>query len=154
LVGLLLGVASPCAAEIQRALLSVEGLSIPSGKSIFAYRIETFGVEFLAMCRLPTSWALKSEKFENPAGYLSGRADVHGAPLRSLTNLYLVDVYDYQAVATRDGPGEQPASFAGWIEVGSRQAFGDWRGRKVKLRASNFRLMRADRCPAQPPPQP
>ncbi len=154
LLGLLVGVAEPCAAEVRRALLSVDGLAIPASKSVFAYRIETFGVEFLSVCRLPQSWELKSEKFEDLEGYFSGRADLHGTPLRGLTDMYLVDIHLYQPTASRDGNAEHPASFSGWVEVGSREAFGDWHGRKVKLAASNFRLKDAERCPAPPPALP
>jgi hypothetical protein len=87
----LAGVAQPSSADVRRALLSVDGLGVPAGKSIYAYRIGTWGVAFLAVCTVPPGWELKSEKFEDPEGYLSGRADAHAAPLQSLTNAYLVD---------------------------------------------------------------
>jgi hypothetical protein len=150
----LIGIAQPCAAETRRVLLSIDGVATPHGKTIFAYRIETFGVEFLATCRLPQSWELKSEKFENPAGYLAGRGDLHGEPLTALKNLYLVDVHDYRPRTWQAAGSEQPASFSGWVEVGSREAFGAWHGRKIKLRAENFRLTDAKNCPVPPAPQP
>jgi hypothetical protein len=142
--------ASQPSAGIRRVLLSVEGVRIPKGSAIFQYRLDTFGVEFLAVCKLPQSWEVQSEKFENPEGYLSGRADIHGEWLSALKEMYLVDVYDYRPVASRD----VPASFSGWVEVGSRERFGDWRGHRVQLAANNFRLTDAQRCPESPPPQP
>jgi hypothetical protein len=146
---LLVGAAQP-PAGIRRVLLSVEGVRIPKGSAIFQYRIETFGVEFLAICNLPQSWEIQSEKFESPEGYLSGRADTHAERLGALKEMYLVDVYDYRPVASHD----VPASFSGWVEVGSRERFGDWHGHRVPLVANNFRLKDAQRCPVSPPPHP
>jgi hypothetical protein len=138
------------AAPTRRVLVSVEGVSVPKGSSIFGYRIATWGVEFLAICRVPPSWELKSEKFEDPEGYLSGRADAHAVRLRALTRFYLVDVVEPQPFATGEPETEHPASFSGWIEVGSRARFGDWRGWRVKLSARNFHLEDVQRCPAPP----
>jgi hypothetical protein len=146
---LLVGATQP-QVGVRRVLLSVEGVSIPARSAIFRYRIDTFGVEFLAVCSLPPSWEIQSEKFENPEGYLSGRADIHGVPLGALKEMYLVDVYSYRAVASKD----HPASFSGWVDVGTRERFGDWHGKRVPLRASNFRFKDAQRCPLSPPPQP
>ena len=131
-------------------MLSVDGLGVAADKSIYAYRIDTWGVEFVAVCVIPQDWEQKSEKFQDPAGYLSGRADNHGMPLRGLANMYLVDVYDYQPA----GGVEHPASFAGWVRIGSRERFGDWHGPRVALRAKNFRLTDAKGCPAAPPAVP
>jgi hypothetical protein len=144
----------PSEAAVRRVLLSVHGLGVPLDKSIYAYRIDTWGVEFLAVCAVPQSWELKSEKFEDSEGYLSGQADIHGTPLQSLTNMYLVDVYDYRPTTAHVGDTEHPASFKGWVRIGSREQFGDWHGRKVTLRAKNFRLKDATRCPAPPPASP
>jgi hypothetical protein len=147
---LLAGATQP-STGIRRALLSVEGVSIPKGSAIFQYRVETWGVEFLAVCNLPQSWEIKSDKLENPEGYLSGRADIHGEWLGALKQMYLVDVYDYRPAASDDGV---PASFSGWVEVGTRERFGDWHGHRVQLKANNFRLQDAQRCPLAPALQP
>ena len=132
----------------------MEGLKVASADSIYGFRIETWGVEFLAVCALPQSWALTSEKYENPGGYLFGKADFHGTRLARLTDMYLVDVYDYSATLVHDENGEVPASFTGWVRIGNRERFGDWRGRQVKLKASNFRLKGAATCPTPPPAVP
>jgi hypothetical protein len=146
-------IAQPSAAAVRRLLLSVDGLILPKNKEIYAFRIETFGVDLLAVCSLPMGWELRSEKYEDPEGYMSGEADLHANRLRS-TSMYLVDVYDYRATTVRDGNTEHPASFSGWVQIGSRERFGDWHGRKVTLRPNNFRLSDATRCPAPPPPAP
>jgi len=146
-------IGQPSAAAVRRVLLSVEGLTLPQNKAIYAFHIDTFGVEFLAVCSLPAGWELKSEKYDDPEGYLSGKADLHASRLR-LTGMYLVDVYDYRSTTMRSGNTEHPASFQGWIQIGNREQFGDWHGRKVPLRPNNFRLTNATRCPAPPPSAP
>lgn len=146
-------IAQPSAGAVRRVLLSVDGLTLPKNQAVYAFHIDTFGVEFLAVCSLPRGWELKSEKFDDPEGYISGEADLHASRLR-LTNMYLVDVYDYRVATVRDGNTEHPASFSGWVRIGSRPQFGDWHGRKVTLRPNNFRLSDATQCPALPPPAP
>jgi hypothetical protein len=137
-------------------LLSVDGLGLKASQSIWAFHIETWGVEFLGVCYVPPSWQLKSEKFENPEGYLDGRSDTHGVALRRLPEMYLVDVYDYQPLPKGDPKAEyHPASFAGWVAVGRVQPFGeDGPHQKRKLTAGNFRLRDAAHCPNPPPAQP
>jgi hypothetical protein len=144
-------IAQPSAATVRRALLSMEGLKVPKDKAVYAFHIDTFGVEVLAVCSLPMGWELRSEKYEDPEGYMSGKADLHAARLR-FTSMYLVDVYDYRATTVQDGNTEHPASFSGWAQIGSREQFGDWHGRRVTLRPNNFHLADARRCPDPQPP--
>ncbi len=147
--------AGPAAAEIRRVLLSVDGLNLPAMESIRAFHLDTWGVEFLAVCRVPPSWELKSEKFEDPAGYFEGRSEAHGEPFRRMSDMYLVDVYDYQPLPKGDPRGEyHPASFAGWVTVGLAQQFGGGARHKRVLKASNFRLRDASHCPDAPPAPP
>jgi hypothetical protein len=147
--------AAPAAAEVRRVLLTVDGLNLPANETIRAFHIETWGVEFLAVCHLPPSWELKSEKFEDPEGWLDGKADTHGEGLKKLSNMYLVDVYDYQPQPIGNPKGDyHPPSFAGWVEVGRVEPFDGGTRRKRKLRADQFRMRDAKTCPAPPPPQP
>ena len=150
LAGGCLCLAGPATGEVRRAVLSIAGLDMPAGHGVRAFRIETFGVELLAVCRVPRSWALKSEMFEGMEGYISGRADTHGASLKALDGMYLVDVYEPQASPKGDDQsGQPPASFSGWVEIGFREAFDDPKGhvRRHRLRRSNFRLTDARSCP-------
>ena len=142
-------------AEVRRALLSVDGLNLTATGTIRAFHIETWGVEFLAVCHLPLSWELKSEKFEDPEGLLEGEADIHGESLNKLSDMYLVDVYDFQPMPRGDPKGEfHPPSFGGWIQVGRVEAFdGRTRGKRT-LKADNFRLRDAEACPTPPPASP
>jgi hypothetical protein len=141
----------PSSAATTRALLSVEALAIPADRSLTAFKIDTWGVEFLAVCRVPPSWEIKAEKYEDPEGLLSGRADNHGERLTKLRDLFLVDVYDYQPLPRGNPKSDyHPASFAGWIEMAAHPAE---RGKRTTLRAANFRLIKAARCPDPPSPQ-
>lgn len=146
--------AAPASAEVRRVLLSIDGLSLLPMESIRAFHIETWGVEFVSVCHVPPSWELTSEKFEDPAGYLDGRSDTHGEPLKKMSAMYLVDVYEYQPLPKGDPKTEyHPASFAGWVEVGRIQPFDGGTRHKRTLKAGNFRLQSATRCPDQAPPQ-
>jgi hypothetical protein len=58
--------------QAQRALLNVEGLSIPPGGALAAFRIDTWGVIPLAVCQVPPLWELQQAKFMDSAATLSG----------------------------------------------------------------------------------
>lgn len=139
--------AEPLAA--RRALLSISGVPVPRDQSIFEYHVDISGVVPQQVCRIPSSWQTKVQTSEDLNGMLSARADFHGEQLRQLTNTYLVDVYGYSA----RGDANHAPSFSGWLRYGSRQAFGDWHGRKIRLRPSNFRLTDAISCPRSSPPR-
>ena len=68
----------------QRALLSVDGLSIPAGGALAAFHIDTWGVAPLAVCKIPPLWDIRAEKFMDPAGLLSGRSDAYHQTLTEL----------------------------------------------------------------------
>src|SRR5579883_1945492 len=140
-------------AQITRGLLAVQDLGLPPGRSVAAFEVKTWGVSLLSVCRIPPSWLLSQEKFEDPAGVLRGRADVHGERLRELHDIFLVDVYDYQPLAKGNPEGEyHPASFSGWVEIADR-SLGKPLSRR-SLRASNFHLTPASQCPAPPAGKP
>lgn len=149
---LLVGI-KPSFGQAQRALLTVDGLKIPTGGALAAFRIDTWGVIPLAVCRVPPLWELKEEKYLDSAGVLAGRSDQIHRTLTKLDQLYLVDVYRYQPLPKGDPKGEyHPATFAGWFEVF------DGNGDVVKKRrifnAGNFHLTAASRCPDAPPSEP
>ncbi|MGA3008887.1 MAG: hypothetical protein ABSD72_01370 [Terracidiphilus sp.] len=137
----------------QRALLTVDGLSIPAGGALAAFRIDTWGVIPLAVCKVPPLWEIKEERFLDSAGVLSGRSDQIHRTLTKLDQMFLVDVYSYQPLPKGDPKTEyHPASFAGWFEVfdGNGNVL---RKRRV-FHAGNFHLTAAPRCPDAPPAEP
>ncbi|HWF00003.1 MAG TPA: hypothetical protein VG248_09420 [Caulobacteraceae bacterium] len=135
---------------VQRALLSLDDLHARRGEQIKAFDIKTWGVTLLAICQVPQDWQLKAEKYEDPAGELSGRLDTHGEPLTTLRDMYLVEVYDQQSLAK----DSRPASFSGWVDIGTVAPFGGGSRHRRPLREANFRLRHARRCPEPPPAQP
>jgi len=135
--------------QIQRALLTVDGLNIPSGGALAAFQIDTWGVIPLAVCKVPPLWEIKEEKFMDPAGFLSGRSDSYHRTLIKLDQMFLVDVYSYQPLPKGDPKGDyHPASFAGWFEVFNGN--GDVIRKRRVFTAGNFHLTAATRCPDAP----
>ena len=152
-VGLFFVGAHSSSGQVQRALLTVDGVSIPSGGALATFRIDTWGVIPLAVCRVPPLWEIKEEKFMDSAGLLSGRSDPNHRTLTKLDQMFLVDVYSYQPLPRGNPKGEyHPASFAGWFEVFDGN--GDILKRRRVLHAGNFHLTPAPRCPDAPPSEP
>jgi hypothetical protein len=149
-----LGGSPQSSAQVTRALLSVDNLNLSAGQSLSAFRIETWGVSLLSVCRIPPDWNLTEQKYEDPQGLLSGRSDVHREVLTELHEMYLVDVYDYHPLPRGNPKGEyHPATFSGWIEVAGEGGSAT-HGERVALRSGNFHLTPAANCPAPAPPQP
>jgi hypothetical protein len=139
--------------QAQRALLTVDGLSIPAGGALAAFRIDTWGVIPLAVCKVPPLWEIKEERSMDSAGVLSGRSDQIHRTLTKLDQMFLVDVYSYQPLPKGDPKTEyHPASFAGWFEVFDGN--GDVLRKRRVFHAGNFHLTAAPRCPDAPPAEP
>ena len=152
LVMLLVGTKSSFG-QVQRALLTVDGLRIPAGGALAAFRIDTWGVIPLAVCKVPPQWGIKEEKFMDSAGFLSGRSDPNHRTLTKMDQMFLVDVGGYQPLRKGDPKGEyHPASFAGWFEVFDGN--GDVLRKRRVFHAGNFHLTAAPRCPDAPPSEP
>ena len=101
-IGLLL--AAPAVfGQAQRALLSVDGLSIPANGALASFHIDTWGVIPLAVCHVPPLWELREEKFMDSAAVLSGREDPYHRSLSKLDKLFLVDVYSLYPKAIQKG---------------------------------------------------
>lgn len=152
LLSAMFAVTSPSFGQSSRMLLSVEGLGLPENETVISYSISTWGVAFLAVCKIPPSWEIKMQKYMDPEGMLAGRSDTHGKPLRELHQMFLVDVYSYQPLPRGNPKGEyHPASFSGWVEVGPNPSE---HGKRRRLDSDNFKLTPATRCPDPPAPEP
>ena len=139
--------------QVQRALLSVDGMSIPESGALAAFNINTWGVGFLAVCQIPPQWEWKQEKYMDPEGLLSGHSDPYHRTVTKLDRMFLVDVYSYQPLPRGNPGGEyHPASFSGWFQVFDGN--GTIIKKRRKFHADNFRLTPAARCPDAPPAQP
>lgn len=139
--------------QVQRMLITVDGLSIPKGGALAAFHIDTWGVIPLAVCKVPPQWEMKQEKFMDSEGFLSGTSDPYHRTLLKLDRLFLVDAEIYQSLPKGNPKGEyHPASFAGWYTV--FDGTGEIKKRRWALKAANFHLIPAYRCPDAPPPEP
>ena len=139
--------------QAQRALLSVDDVSIPAGGALAAFHIDTWGVIPLAVCQVPPLCDLRAEKFLDSAALLSGRSDPNFRTLSRLDKLFLVDVYSYQPLPKGDPKGDyHPPSFAGWFTVFN--GTGDVIKKRRVFQPTNFRLTPASRCPDAPPAEP
>jgi hypothetical protein len=150
----LLAGAGSASAKVERVLLSVGGLNVLPHEGLKQFHITTWGVEYVAICHLPNSWEIKSEKFADPEGWLDGKADEQSQRLTGLRDMYLVDVYDYQPRPKGNPKGDyHPPSFSGWVQIGtSADETSDLP--KLKLSPGNFQLRAAKACPPAPPAQP
>ena len=145
-------VAAPAAAtegEGGTYLLSVS-YPLPPGERTDGFALASWGVDYLAVCRIPVGWRITAGRNATAEGRLEGEA-THGVTWRSdtsdLQNLALVRLWaprqDVDA-PTADGAGTIPATFAGTIRVA---------GADRKLEPRHLTLTPAAACPP-PPPQP
>ncbi len=138
-------------AEVKRALLSVESLNLAPDQYLSAFRFSTWGVNILSVCRVPSSWKIEADRFEDPGGLLIGRSDVHGERLKEFRQLFLVDVNDNKPAAPENSEAaSHPPSFAGSVTIASE----DDRHTHRRLKMENFRLTDASSCPVPPPARP
>ena len=148
---LLLAPVAASAAEHPRTyLLSVVGLPVKDTQSVKAFSIETWGVEFTSICRIPSGWRIKAGSSATPDGGLSGEGS-QGATWfnqsnpRGLRAFVLVTLYapiQRADIRTADGSGLTPATFKGYTTLETDD--GD---RRVPLTYRNVTLTPASVCP-------
>lgn len=146
--GALLATAAAPPAEGPRTYLaSIAGIALGPNEFVDQFSIDTWGVEFVAICHLPPGWEIRAGREATPIGAIAGRAS-HGVTflnrprLRELEGLALIRIH---------GPlqprpvGTRPATFAGRAGIGRYGV--DERRREVRLTHANVRLVPAARCP-------
>lgn len=132
----------------QTYLASIVALPMRADERISAFAIETWGVEFLAVCRLPPGWRITAGSSASPNGDLKGQASqgitwLYGPSPTELAGLVLVRmVAPVQRRDARSGTGVVPATFKGIATVETPDA-----SRRVRLSYSNMRLRPARACP-------
>lgn len=144
--------AAPAPVDHPRTyLLSVGGVALKDSESIQAFSIETWGVEFAAVCRIPSGWRIKAGSSATPNGELSGAGSQgatwfnHASP-KELRMFVLVTLYGpVQRADIHDGRGGvEPATFSGYATLST-----DDGTRRARLTYRNVRLTPARRCPAR-----
>jgi hypothetical protein len=144
--------ATPAAAqegeeEGQTYLLSL-ALPLGPGDRSDGFRVATWGVDMLAICRIPPGWRIRAGRSANPEGVIEGEA-THGvtwiADTARLEGLALVRLHGpVQARDRREGDALHPATFK--CDVRLITAAG--KGRKRAIGADEVRLAPAAACPA------
>lgn len=138
----------PARADQERTfLLSIAGIELAGNEYVDGFAIDTWGVEVLAVCRLPPGWEIRAGKQASPDGVIAGEAS-HGVTflnrgrLGELRGLALVRL---QAPVVRSRQGNMPPTFSGRARIGRYGT--DVRGREQVLTAANVGLAPATRCP-------
>lgn len=148
----LVGSALPSAADASE-LLSIRGITLPEHGYVKAFRIETWDVKVLAVCRLPGGWTITAGKSADPSGILAGEASLgvtwlNNQSLDQLRQLFLIEVSGYQE---RELPmpnvpgGVFPATFSGKLVVGTYGNHDD--AHEVPITPANLFREPATRCP-------
>jgi hypothetical protein len=135
------------AGEPRPYLVSIEGLELAENEFVDGFAIDTWGVEVLAICRLPPGWEIRAGRRASPDGVLAGEAS-HG-----VTFLNRADAGALRGLALvrLEGPvnwtrhGDMPATFAGRASIGRYGS--DERRREQALTRTNIRIAAATRCP-------
>jgi len=125
-------------------LLSLEALPLGQNEYLDRFEIETFGVEIVAVCRVPFGWEMAAGNDSSVTGAVTGQALVGVAGvspangnLDTLGGLVLVKVGERDA--------GQPPPFAGRAVIA---AYGDDEAeRTAPLGQAQLRLKPAYRCP-------
>jgi hypothetical protein len=148
---LLLG-AAPLGDNAQTYLVSVVALPLKQGESLESFAFATWGVEFLAVCRIPGGWRIKAGSSATPDGTLEGEGS-HGATwfnepspddLRDLVLVKLSRPVQREDVRDNTGNALIPATFNGSAVISARD-----REQTRGLDYRNMELRAADRCPAR-----
>lgn len=125
-------------------LMSVERIPLRADESMFAFEIDTWGVEFKAVCHVPGGWWIEAGRSATPEGSLKGRGSVGATWFRQtspseLHNLVLVTLY---GPIQRTDIGDVPATFKGRAKINGMDD-----ERTIQLTSANVRLVPAGRCP-------
>lgn len=131
-------------------LLSVGRIPLRDTESIEAFTIQTWGVEFRSVCRIPGGWRIKAGSSATPNGELEGEGSQGatwfstGSP-KELRNFVLVTLYAPVQRADIGKPDNGvPATFKGTATISTDD--GDVRR---ELTYQNIVLTPARRCPIQ-----
>ncbi|HEX8308798.1 MAG TPA: hypothetical protein VF645_10320 [Allosphingosinicella sp.] len=142
----LLAAAAPAAEEPQGRLylLSIGGIELGREERVTGFGIASWGVDWVALCRIPTGWRLRAGRDATSQGLIEGES-THGATrlgdLGPLREIALVRLWGpVQARPKREAGALLPATFAGSLTLSG--------GRRVKLDMARLRLSRAKACPA------
>jgi hypothetical protein len=151
LFAIALAAASSAPADHPKTFLaSIEGIPLGPNESMDEFQVETWGVEFKAVCHIPGGWWIEAGGSATPEGSLKGRGSLGATwlnrkSLSELRNLVLLTLYapvQREDIRDRTGDAIIPATFKGRASV-----YGP-KGRVIPLTYANVRLVPAQRCPS------
>jgi hypothetical protein len=125
-------------------LLSIAGVELARGERVTGFRVASWGVDWVAVCRIPTGWRLRAGRDATSEGLFEGES-THGATwlgdLGPLRDVALVRLWGpVRARPKREAGAVLPATFAGSLTLSG--------GRRVKLDPGRLSLSPAKACPA------
>lgn len=129
-------------------LLSIVDLPLAVDESLSSFSIDTWGVSFEAVCKIPAGWAISAGGSLTPEGMLRGRGSLGVSWFREtsppeLAEVVLVTLHGPVEEASPDGNrGGVPATFAGSAMIATRDG-----QRQAPLTTANIHLAPADACP-------
>lgn len=129
-------------------LLSIRNVPVRGDERITGFAIETWGVEFKAVCSIPPGWRIKAGSSASPDGDLIGEAShgvtwLYGPNAKDLRNFVLIKLYgpiDRHDIV--DKTGTRSATFKGKVTLEGADT-----ERTARLTYRNIGLKRAVRCP-------
>jgi hypothetical protein len=137
----------------QTVLLSIKGPSLQNGQYVDKFEIDTWGVDILAVCKIPNHWIITAGDAYDLGGTLSGQsqggtANIREFDLNHLNNLFLIVINDYQKFP-RGNPNTAyfPATFSGSVEIGTFAHNRD-KMQQLPLKPDDFVWVPARQCPA------
>ena len=141
---LLLVAASPPGEQPRRYLVSIVDIPLKPGESVVRFSIETWGVQFDAVCKIPSGWRIRAGSSATPDGVLEGNGSLGATWLSQssppeLNGLVLVTLSG--AIQHKDR-GAVPATFKGSATISAETG-----EPQVALTARNIRLVPARDCP-------
>lgn len=128
-------------------LVSIVDFPLKAGESVESFSFQTWGVDFKAVCRVPSGWRIKVGASATPDGVLEGEGS-QGATWfnrpspKALEKLVLVTLYGPVQKYAEGANGELPATFSGKATLSTEDG-----EKEVALSTDNIRLTPATRCP-------
>jgi hypothetical protein len=148
-------VGQPAHAVERTYLLSLKAMPVRANEYLDQFTLETWGVDFLAVCHIPAGWDITAGRYGDPGGHLKGVGNIGVAYLdpSHLSNLKAIALVRLDAVQRRairypNHAGGVPATFGGSGEIGRYGNAEHYR--HVRLTYRNVRLAPATQCPRLP----
>jgi hypothetical protein len=133
---------SSVGSESPRTYLASVNIDLGPHESLSEFKLDTWGVQFNAVCRIPSGWFVQAGSDAILKGSLKGEGS-HGATwltngtLRELRGLVLITMW---GPVQRADAGPIPATFQGYAVIGDG-------AKRLTLSYRNVRLTPAKGCP-------